>query len=904
MYSNVNTECSSDSEDRCIELASKEGNNSSSDGLLEENKREPNFPGLKSISAVLGFFLCALALVLVANIFSVRDSSAVSNRMPSSNYGDLVVNVRDSGEMDVFFKGVNWFSTGEVWISVNGRKYSTRDQTLTLLRPEEAKSNSRIAGIDAWGSYIKIKSLRYVASDDEAIAFTGVVKLYSDQNSIVFEQHFDSQIELGDYNAKKEGLATAFPVFDNTRQSQTRTDQFGYAHYVSWYYGSANGQRAQRSTLVAPGFDTPQYGLFDQSLLLPTNADGSGVLAIFDEQGTATAVLSPLDGAMALSHFSPARGVLAFGLVNKLERIQEGSIFKVVLRLQAGGVNEVMRAWGQSLLAYTGKISNRLQDDTLQYLGYGTQNGAYYYYNTVSKDKNYLETLLAVKAYAEEEQIPYRYVLLDSWWYYRDPINGGVTNWTARTGVFGDGGIEELVRRTNWKVQAHNRYWSSKTSYAIENGGTFPFEVDLEAGGAAPTSMSFWTSLFSNKKREWALEVYEQDWLSLEYAQYVSKMQSEAFFASDWLSSMGSAAKSAGLSIQYCMPYVRHLLFSASVEAVTQARASDDYVVSPYVGKNNWRIGGQSLLLDSLGLAPSKDTFWSVSYQPGNPYGEMRHEKNPRLQAGKLQYLHTHKNKHIQRHTTHLRLLYQKLVVATLSHGPVQIGDGLGYSNSSLIRRSCTKEGLLLQPSHAATTIDKLMLGNAFGSRSASEEIWFASSYVSGTSFGFLFVADLDAEIQISLADLYFVFDRGQDASSLSTEYLVYEGSRGDWHALNNGTTRTTVFSNASPLMLQQSRSKTSNDDGDFDFFLLAPKRYGYSFLGEIDKWVSVSSSRFSSIDYSESGITVKALGSIGEQINVAFVMPNDEEQRVSCIFVKSEKISISSEGKCLDVHS
>jgi hypothetical protein len=85
---------------------------------------------------------------------------------------------------------------------------------------------------------------------------------------------------------------------------------------------------------------------------------------------------------------------------------------------------------------------------------------------------------------------------------------------------------------------------------------------------------------------------------------------------------------------------------------VTQARASDDntVVIDP-LQSTNWRIGGQGLLLDALGLAPSKDGFWTTSYQPGHPYDPGSHEPHPRLQSA----------------------------VATLSAGPVAIGDGIGY---------------------------------------------------------------------------------------------------------------------------------------------------------------------------------------------------------------------------------
>lgn len=83
-----------------------------------------------------------------------------------------------------------------------------------------------------------------------------------------------------------------------------------------------------------------------------------------------------------------------------------------------------------------------------------TDNGAYYYYNT-EPGEDYEQTLVAVKAYADKVGLPYKYVLLDSWWYYRG-ANGGVANWTARPEIFPNG-IESLYEKTGWLVQAHNR---------------------------------------------------------------------------------------------------------------------------------------------------------------------------------------------------------------------------------------------------------------------------------------------------------------------------------------------------------------------------------------------------------------------------------------------------------------
>lgn len=59
----------------------------------------------------------------------------------------------------------------------------------------------------------------------------------------------------------------------------------------------------------------------------------------------------------------------------------------------------------------------------MQNLGYSTDNGAYYYYQT-EPNKTYEQTLYDVKDYADAQGIPYKYVLLDSWWYYKGPSGG------------------------------------------------------------------------------------------------------------------------------------------------------------------------------------------------------------------------------------------------------------------------------------------------------------------------------------------------------------------------------------------------------------------------------------------------------------------------------------------------
>lgn len=61
-----------------------------------------------------------------------------------------------------------------------------------------------------------------------------------------------------------------------------------------------------------------------------------------------------------------------------------------------------------------------------------------------------------------------------------------------------------------------------------------------------------------------------------------------------------------------------HSQASAEFGAVNQIRASDDYATGVKVGDTgnaNLYVGTSSMLAASLGLAPSKDVFWSNSTQ-------------------------------------------------------------------------------------------------------------------------------------------------------------------------------------------------------------------------------------------------------------------------------------------------
>lgn len=823
---------------------------------------------------------CALCITIVS----------VVTRLTTINGFNLRLTVHNNGNYDLYINKQKWFSSGDVSFFSSNQLHTTVNGSLKLISAKEITTpngasnsvgNSDTTSVghsvgksyDKLGNYVEYQ-LTYENENKEQMV--NKLKLYD--NFVIFNQFFPQEL-VGTSIGHADGLCTTFPSFviDDSDGGD------GYAHWVSWFYGRDvnahsygnddensygnrhSGRSSSRRLLVAPGFQTPIFGEWNSRTMVSGGIGGTGVTAIYSnkdinsnnnsEQEDITVILSPMDNPMASSSLSPMPGLMNFGLMGNITKIPKDYETSFVMFVSSDGVHGGMDQWGELMRKYYNKHNStvsREKDITLQYLGYTTDNGAYYYYNT-EPNKNYEDTLIDLKAYADNNEIPYKYILLDSWWYYKSE-NLGVTDWSAMPDIFPNG-LEYFYNKTNWLVQAHNRYWSNENIYSTTNDGDYYFINDREKGGAAPVEKQFWDYLLAEPSSKWGLVVYEQDWLFNEFYEYVGQMLESVHLGREWLLTMGAGAKTNNVNIQYCMPYIRHLLQSLEVEQVTQARASDDYVIPPYVGVDNWRIGGQSMLIDALGLAPSKDGFWSSAVQPNNPYGEDRYEPYSRLQSA----------------------------VTTLSAGPVAIADGIGYSDRDLIMMSCMADGRLLQPSLPATLIDAAFVERSMHKGSGPDgEVWFAPSRISQHTFGSLFVADLQKDWNIRPVNLQYDLRRNEPKQM----YFVHE---------SNFTEPPAVWSNNKPLMLSACPSYS-----DFSVWTVSPVlSNGWSIAGERNKWVKMSPHRFIDIAIELDGIEVSIVGVVQESITVDFITPEAKVISVSCVF-QTDKMKVSSSQGCL----
>lgn len=573
---------------------------------------------------------------------------------------DIKIDIRFNSEkpflFEIFVDQSLWFQSSDVFFRSQNQTFSTADDSAKLLSRQESDGEDKLG-------HFRRYDLSFGTSADStsaAIAMVGSIKQYT--SFVLFEQSFPAGL-AGTSTSNADALVTGFPTFSLSSEDSTR----GFAHWISWYYDANPTNRKKvdgesspderRKLLVAPGFATPVYGRWDATSAPPGGIGGSGVTAVFDQNAQYCAVVGAFVHPMALSSYSPAPGTVQYGVMGNSTSLPADFRPQILVSFSKQGVTHGLLSFGKRFIDFYGKQPGWEQRDlTLRWLGYTTDNGAYYYYHTLP-NASYDATLRAVHRYAQKEGIPYRYILLDSWWYFKGS-NGGVSEWKALPSIFPHG-ISSLTNATGLYIQAHNRYWAWDNVYKDK----YHFILDDVRQGSVPADDRFWPDLLREGAKQWKLVVYEQDWLWNEFDQYVGPMLEDVYLGRQWLQQMNQGAVANGLAIQYCMPFIRHLLQSPEMSAVTQARASDDYVVSPYEGVDNWRIGGQSLLITALGLLPSKDGFWSTSYQAGNPYGEERFGGFPRLQSA----------------------------VTSLSGGPVAIADGIGFTDAELVLRACDK---------------------------------------------------------------------------------------------------------------------------------------------------------------------------------------------------------------------
>jgi len=677
-------------------------------------------------------------------------------------------------------------------------------------------------GTDKTGLY-KSAILKWEAG---GLRFNTEFRLYEQKSAVKFLQSFPD----GFKSAKTTSFGDTslnFPVF---APDESGSDMNVFAYNYQIWPQAIFGKNIKRT------FDDWNDGFIATPLFVFNKSGWTGVLAPFSD------FLIRFVRVIDLS----ARGfghAVAVGIDGELQKLEPGRVTESILVFSDKGVVDTMNSLGATLLSESGKKPiDKYETYFLKYLGYWTDNGAFYYYRT-EPGKNYATTLLELGVYMKRESIPVRHLQLDSWWYYKSKIDNGVYRWEPIKEMFPDG-LEDFQNKLGMPLTFHNRYFAIDTSYKdrmafIGNeGARIGEEKQGDARGNGPSAKDGVHPLtrevfdiWGGDVKKWGGVMYEQDWLGTQISR-VNALRSDPDLAANWMKNMNDAMAERGLDIQYCMPTVLFYFESTRHQAVTNIRSSNDYHVRFNARSVNlwWEHIFTSPLIAALGSYPYKDVF--ITNPPDKTFDDP-------LKARTYLTSGDPNNKYDE--NSHLFEPYnrQEALLSILGAGPVGIGDRIGDINKSIVMLIADEEGVLVKPDRPIVPIERMFFKNPMAEKETL--IGYTQSAISGNTWFYVF----GSHVNELLVNNKMKFELSNNDLPLSGDYVLYDFFGGK--ALRSGK----------EFSISRGLRQT-----EFVYLVLAPvDKEGRALIGDVGKLVTASSTRIKSWKDGPNGMEIELNG-------------------------------------------
>src|SRR5262249_3888620 len=219
------------------------------------------------------------------------------------------------------------------------------------------------------------------------------------------------------------------------------------------------------------------------------------------------------------------------------------------------------------------------------------------------------------------------------------------------------------------------RHFSSQSPYFAQQ----PESAWVDGEYAHPADPALFGRLME-QAAGWGAITYEQDWM-VESFLGVRGLRAQPGRARAWQESLDRAAGERGLTLQWCMSTPADFLQTTTLRNLTSIRTSGDYRYLFDNGLNWVWFLHTNALARALGLNVFKDTFIS------NPDAAIGYAE-PYAEAEAL--------------------------LASLSTGPVAIGDQIGCANREIVLRTCREDGVLVKPDVPLAAIDSCFYAHAY----------------------------------------------------------------------------------------------------------------------------------------------------------------------------------------------
>jgi hypothetical protein len=537
----------------------------------------------------------------------------------------------------------------------------------------------------------------------------------------------------------------------------------------------------------------------------------------------------------------------------------------------AGGITATLDEWGITMQA--SRQRSTVGDVTLEKIGYQTDNGAMYCFCTSS---NCSRILIEEKEYLDSIGIPIGYLSFQG--AGTSSGRGKAAPWCVETwGV--DGGqdpnhypldVRSLHDALGVPLQLYAPYFCPNSTYFGEGAGGGKVEdgigstwksVSSNTSLPSCSSFNFETVGSSDSERffSWFLKrgaaagmgSFESDFMN-QNVNCINDFIQSATATDQWMSGMADAALSLEMPIQWCYATPNEVMASVEFPSVTNFRVSFDFCYG-----ESYNIGESSLLVWAMGKSPSKDTLWTTNNGktsiPGCPWTD-DHE-------GPAAELH--------------------VALALLSTGPMGISDAIGMTNASLLSRAIAMDGTLLQPMKPVTAVDSSFLldsnlnGYLYGTYGRGSS-WIYISFLLGETYG-VTLRDFWPRVQI-MAARSDIRNRPMLAYRRFSDQITCRD--GD-DAVKSGCVVFVSPSNDTEVVFAAPRSDFSSRGTNFKPTITtiwqSCEESGWFFLGELEKFVALSPKRFLSVSCTKTGVSASMRGSMGENIDLTFLVPRHD---------------------------
>jgi hypothetical protein len=460
-----------------------------------------------------------------------------------------------------------------------------------------------------------------------------------------------------------------------------------------------NASAATVNTVAFPNFTAYPAGLshiaFSGTFAPPIFWDlpAESPWAFFDASGN-TFLLSPAANFMAAANIRGSSGELGSGIATQIATLPAGFQHQTLL-VVGQGINRTFDTWGNTLTSLYHKTRPANDADAgIAKLSYWTDNGATYYYH-MEGSMNYEETLAAVKADFDKAGITLGSLQLDSWFY---PKGAGAL-WSNN-----GQGIYRYIAATPPFMSGLTRFQQNLgvplTTHARWIDASSPYRKTYQMSGNVVTDPAYWDSV-ADYLANAGVMTYEQDWLNDNAQPAFNLTDAEAF-----LSNMAASMARRGLTMQYCMAGPRHFLQSAKYSNLTSVRTSADRM-----SREKWTdFMYTSRLASAMGIWPFTDNFLSTE-------------------------------------TTHMLL-------ATLSAGPVGVGDQIGKLNAANLMKAVRKDGVIVKPDVPLTPTDASYVNLAHGTDTPQIASTHSDFGELRTTYAFAYTQGSNARVQLRPVDV------------------------------------------------------------------------------------------------------------------------------------------------------